>query len=96
MKLDHGMRCTLRLEEAASTHVAYAVEVETPDGDLTGTASISVPEGRVTAVGALPEEALTLITGLLRAEWRARRGEVTSPWPRRITRWRDPRRADAK
>jgi len=88
MRPKTGGRIELALV-AAGPSVEYAAGLYTPDAEWHGTARIDAA-GAVTLEGL--DEAPAWLTdyarAFLRAEWRARQGPDSAPWPDRIGRWR--------
>jgi hypothetical protein len=89
MQLRHGGRIELVLESESSSLVRYRAALETATGTWTGTAEISLEQGRVELTpNPEPSWLAAVAVAMLRAEWRARRSPGASAWPRRLTRWR--------
>jgi hypothetical protein len=77
-----------------SPDVAYRMSLTTAEAQWIGTAQVGRSDGavRIETPGEPPPRWLAdFVRQLLRTSWNARRGEDASPWPERITRWRDER-----
>ena len=93
-----GGRVLLELEDDSAAHVRYRVIFYLPDGVLhraearldyaTGRAQLDGPEP-----GGAPEWLVATVAPFLRQLWTQRRGEQSPRWPRRVLRWRAPKRS---
>lgn len=82
-----GGRVSLKLQREQADAIVYTCALLYGETELAGGATIDVASGAVTLQGldAAPEWLTTLTHLLARQAWRAAQ---TTPWPRRITRWR--------
>jgi hypothetical protein len=93
-----GGRVELLLEACDEQKAAYRMNLSTAASEWTGQADVVLADGAVRIElaagegGAQPPRWLVdFVRQLLRTVWNARRTEGASPWPERITRWRDER-----
>lgn len=92
-----GGRLDVRLVEADGVRARFRVELATPEGRWSGEAEVAAADGRVelapwTGTGEPPGWLCQYLHAGLRGAWRQR---ATQGWPRRFTRWREERDADA-
>lgn len=95
MRPDHGGRLELKLAEAAGTRAEYALELLTPEAELSARASIDASTDRCELTpfqgGEPPEWLESYAHALLRSVLRTKKSD--GHWPRRLTRWRpEPQR----
>jgi hypothetical protein len=96
-----GGRVELVLEACDEQRAAYQMTLLTASGEWTGRASVAIADGATqvdaeAGEGEGPPRWLTdFVRQLLRTLWNARRGEGATPWPGRVTRWRDERAPSA-
>ncbi|HEU4539397.1 MAG TPA: hypothetical protein VFS00_35000, partial [Polyangiaceae bacterium] len=87
-----GAREAGRAGEGAA--IAYRMTLTTAEAQWVGFARIGQSDGavQIETPGEPPPRWLAdFVRQLLRTSWNARRGDDASPWPERITRWRDER-----
>ena len=89
----HGLRFELIARTADAGTVAYDVTLTGPETAATGTATVTLADGRVQLdlPASVPAWATSTLNAFLRSEWRSRRDDPEDPWPRRLTRWRAAR-----
>jgi hypothetical protein len=87
-----GGRTVLELIDVGEQAVRYRAELFTPDGTAVGEATIDLASGGITWAPWSPTDPPTWLVKyahtFLRSAWRVR---ADSPWPPRISRWRDAR-----
>ncbi len=92
-----GGRVVLTRQAVSETQVSYRVDLHTPDGSWSGEAEIAAGDGAVslttlTGEGEPPDWLLDMARAFLRTVWNGRRKEDPPVWPRRLRRWRAPKR----
>jgi hypothetical protein len=77
----------LKLEALDAKAARYSCLVLQPGAEHVGSALVRLQDGQLELCGldAVPEHALTVLSGVLRSAYR---NAPEAGWPRRITRWR--------
>jgi hypothetical protein len=92
-----GGRVVLTRAAVGQAEVTYAVDLHGPGATWAGTATIRLEDGQIdvgtlTGEGEPPGWLLDAARAFLRTVWAGRQKEDPPVWPRRLRRWRAPKK----